>query len=190
MKTRKVFLDDKVIHLRGPRPKMNTPISVRFNIPAARNAQQPLKQTDLMQGIFIISTLPNIQKSACMRQILDLEHVIQKNFKDSVTLVHISSDEARYWQEVDDLHPHLKAKAYTLDGVPEEIKEEIADMLGVGVVDSHRIAHGIFGFKDGRIIAAMIPRQQMGNPDVRVFVRRFKKAVEKRCEGYSGDGKS
>ena len=180
MKTRKVLLDDKVIHVRGSRPRINTSISFRFDIPAARNAQQSLRETELLQGNFVISTLPNIQKSACMRQVLDLEHSIKKNLQQT-KLVHISSDAAIHWKEVDELHPKLKARAYTLNGLDAKTKQEFADMFGVGVVESERIAHGIFGLKDGKIITAMIPRQQMGNPNVSVFVRRYKAAIAKNC---------
>ena len=175
--SRKVLLNDEVIYLKGKRPAKGTRIAADFKLLPARCADKPLSAQDISKGCVIISTLPNIQKHACMRQILDLEHSVKRNFKGAC-LVHVSSDEIEHWKEVDELHPNLKAKAYTLNGAEKVDIRSFSEAFGVSVEGHHRIAHGIFGLKDGKVLTSMIPRQQMVNSNVSAFVGRFKKAIK------------
>jgi hypothetical protein len=120
----------------------------------------------------VISTLPNIEKHACIFQILDLEESIVK-MEPRPRLVHVSADEAHHWHEVDHIHPHLKAPGYTLAATPSEDRAAFTAAFGVGVRGRRRIAHGLFGLRDGTFEDAEIPYDQMESPNVVEFVARL-----------------
>jgi len=142
-----------------------------FAIPAARNAIEPLRYGDLLQGQVFVSTLPNIGKHACAAQILGLEEALEKRAPEA-RLFHVSADEPRFWREVDLIHPTLRASGYSLFGVDSESVQAFSHLFGVAVVGTQRIAHGIFGIFDGFVTAAEIPDQQLGVPSIGRFLHR------------------
>lgn len=170
--TRTVKLGDALIELEGSAPVLGSPLRGEFAIAPARHARTPLLASDLRAGWVILSTLPNIEKHGCIAQILDLEEAVGK-MEPRPRLVHVSADEAHYWHEVDHIHPHLTAPGYTLASTSSEDRAAFTAAFGVGVRGRQRIAHGLFGLREGTFEDAQIPYDQMKSPDVVEFVARL-----------------
>jgi len=170
--TRTAKLGDTMIELEGSAPVLGSPLRGEFAIAPARHAGTPLLASDLRAGCVVLSTLPNIEKHACIFQILDLEEAIVK-MEPRPRLVHVSADEAHHWHEVDHIHPHLKAPGYTLASTSSEDRAAFTAAFGVGVRGTWRIAHGLFGLRDGTFEEAEIPYDQMESPNVVEFLARL-----------------
>jgi len=170
--TRTVKLGDALIELEGSAPVLGSPLRGEFAIAPARHARTPLLASDLRAGWVVLSTLPNIEKQACIGQILELEEAVVK-MAPRPRLVHVSADEAHHWHEVDHIHPHLTAPGYTLASTSSEDRAAFAAAFGVGVRGSRRIAHGLFGLRDGTFEDTEIPYDQMGSPNVVEFLARL-----------------
>jgi peroxiredoxin len=167
-----VRLAEKEIELVGECPQVGDRISPNhFSIPPARCAIRSLQPKDLLEGLVFVSTLPNISKHACAAQILGLEEEVRHREPDA-RLVHISADAPKFWVEVDLIHPNLTAEGYSLFGADDDSSDAFKKAFGVGVVGSTRIAHGLFSMKDGVVLAAEIPYQQMGVPSIGRFMHR------------------
>lgn len=165
-------LGDTLIELEGSAPVLGSPFRGEFAIAPARHASAPLLASDLRAGWVVLSTLPNIEKHACIFQILDLEEAVVK-MEPRPRLIHVSADEAHHWHEVDHIHPHLRAPGYTLASTSLEDRAAFTAAFGVGVRGSRRIAHGLFGLRDGTFEDAEIPYDQMEPPNVVEFVTRL-----------------
>jgi len=90
----------------------------------------------------------------------------------------VSSDDAENWQEVEEYHGDLQASGYTLDRATDESRKAFCDTLGVGVRESHRVAHGLFALKDGVFLAAEVPDDQMETPDIHAFLEAVHRALD------------
>jgi hypothetical protein len=148
-----------------------------FVIPAARLAPEPLTASDLRRGIVVVSTLPNIQKHACMAQIVDLEEQVHALWPD-LRIAHVSADSEEHWQEVDQFHPDLRAAGYSLCCADQMSREAFVQAFGVGVEHYHRIAHGVFALQEGVFLAAEIPDDQMRPVEVRDFLKVLMDRIE------------
>lgn len=169
---RRARLGPEMIELEGAAPLVGDRLAASFSIPAARHAGSSLTATELSQGVVIVSTLPNIQKHACIAQIVDLEAQAKEQVP-SARLVHISSDHADHWLEVDRFHPDVETPAYSLCCADPVDRHAFAQAFGVGVVDHQRIAHGLFALNGGVFVAVEIPEDQMRTPEVRGFLDRL-----------------
>ena len=170
--TRTAKLGDTLIELEGSVPALGSPLRGEFAIAPARLATTPLLASDLRAGWVVLSTLPNIEKHGCIFQVLDLEEALVK-MEPRPRLVHVSADEAHHWHEVDHVHPNLRAPGYTLASTPSEDRAAFTAAFGVGVRGTRRIAHGLFGLRDGIFEEAEIPYDQMVSPNVVDFVARL-----------------
>jgi hypothetical protein len=173
-----VPLDARVAHLAGrrfllpgPGPRVGDRLAARFSIPAARHATAPLRGDDIERGFVVVSTLPNIEKHACIAQIVDLEeravclaHVPR--------IFHVSADAARHWVEVDFFHRTIAAPGYSLAGADDESRRSFTRAFGVEVAGERRIAHGLFALWRGEFLAIDIPVDQMLTPAVVDFLDR------------------
>jgi peroxiredoxin len=164
-----VHLGDKPIELYGTRIKKGDSIAGNFRLPAAYNTKAPFHTKLVRKGLVILSTLPNIKSNACTTQVLDLEKEINLRKLDA-KIYHVACDCPEHWEEVRVLHPFLKAKGFTLQLASEDDSEEFKQSLGVGVLGSKRIVHGLFAFLDGKLISSYIPRQQYGVPNIKRFL--------------------
>jgi len=172
MPRRIVMLEEKELELLGMCPQVGQRLNTKpFLIPPARCASRSLQPKDLLAGMVFVSTLPNISKHACAAQILGLEEEVRHRVPEA-RLVHISADAPKFWNEVDLIHPDLKAEGYSLFGADEESRMAFTQTFGVGVLGSPRIAHGLFSLQDGVVLAAEIPLQQMGVPSIGRFMHR------------------
>lgn len=160
------------LQLEGAMPQVGERLQASFSIPAARHAGSSLTAIELSQGVVIVSTLPNIQKHACMSQIVDLE-AQAKEWVPSARLMHVSSDHADHWLEVDQFHPDVETPAYSLCCADLASRHAFVQAFGVGVVDHQRIAHGLFALNGGVFVAVEIPEDQMRAPEVRGFLDRL-----------------
>ena len=165
-------MGDTLIELEGSAPARGSPLRGEFAIAPARHASTPLLASDLRAGWVVLSTLPNIEKHACIFQIMDLEEAIVK-MEPRPRLVHVSADEAHHWHEVDDIHPELRAQGYTLASTSPDDRAAFTAAFGVGVRGKRRIAHGLFGLRDGTFEDVEIPYDQMQSPNVVEFVTRL-----------------
>jgi len=170
--TRTVKLGDTLIELEGSAPVLGSPLRGEFALAPARHARSPLLASDLRAGWIVLSTLPNIEKHACIVQILDLEEALVK-MEPRPRLVHVSADEADHWHEVDHIHPDLTAPGYTLASTSPRDRAAFTAAFGVGVRGKRRIAHGLFDLRDGTFENAEIPYDQMEPPNVVGFVARL-----------------
>lgn len=160
------------LHLLGQVPRRGERLTAEFTIPAARLADKPLTAADLRRGLVVVSTLPNIQKHACLAQIVELEERGHEQLPD-LKIVHVSADHEEHWQEVDRFHPNVQAAGYSLCCADPESREAFVSAFGVGVKDHHRIAHGLFALRDGIFLEAEIPSDQMRPAEVRGFLDRL-----------------
>lgn len=115
---------------RSDEPERRDVLRGDFALPAGRNASSPLTGGSLGHGAVIVSTLPDIRKHACALQVLDLEEHVRIDFP-GVRLVHIASDDAAGWQEVDWYHRDLRAEGYTLAGATESCPRGFTAAFGV-----------------------------------------------------------
>lgn len=167
-------LGGRRITLPGSAPRAGDRLTARFELPPARNATAPLCATDLSAGLVFVSTLPNVAKSACLAQIVDLDEHTQ-NPAGEGRVVLVSADHASNWREVDEFHPDVRAPAYTLDGASAEHRAAFVRAFGVEVAGHRRIAHGLFALIDGVFLTADVPFDQMSSPDVAGFLTRVRR---------------
>lgn len=163
--TRRAKLGAETILLEGAMPQVGERLESSFSIPAARHAESPLSAAELLQGLVIVSTLPNIQKHACIAQIVALETQAKERVP-SARVVHISSDHADHWLEVDRFHPDVETPGYSLCCADPASRQAFAQAFGVGVVAHQRIAHGLFALDEGVFVAVAIPEDQMRTAEV------------------------
>jgi hypothetical protein len=173
---RQADLGGRPIVLFGHAPQPGRALVDVFSLPPARAATAPLTDSELRRGLVIVSTLPNIQRHACVAQIVQLEEECAHHFA-GVRIVHVSQDDAVHWREVDRYHPGIGAASYTLEGASESSRVSFTWAFGVGVLGHQRIAHGLFALRDGVFIAAEIPFQQMHAPDVGGFLGALASAL-------------
>lgn len=173
---REARVGEKPIFLAGRRPRVGERLRACFAVPPARSTRVPLEPRDLDHGVAVLSTLPNIRAHACHVQILDLEERLS-SYLPMARLYHVSSDGLDAWTEVDEYHPDLRARGYTLDGADPCAADSFRAAFGVGVVAHDRIAHGLFLLIDGVFRLVHIPRQQLGTPHVSAFLRRAARIV-------------
>lgn len=166
---RQAKLGGDTIWLNGALPQPGELLNTSFSIPAARLAQAPLMAADLQKGLVVVSTLPNIQKHACLAQIVDLEEQSHETLPN-LRIVHVSSDHEEHWREVDRFHPNIQAAGYSLCCADPISREAFLQAFGVGVEDHHRIAHGLFALQDGVFLAADVPDDQMRSAEVKSFL--------------------
>lgn len=169
---RNAWLGEEQIHLLGRMPHPGDRLEADFVIPAARLAQEPLTASRLRQGLIVVSTLPNIQKQACITQIVDLEEQVHAKWPD-LRIVHVSADPAEHWHEVDQFHASVRAEGYSLFGAEPNDREVFVQAFGVGVASHQRIAHGLFGLQEGVFLAVEIPDDQMRPAGVQNFLTVF-----------------
>ncbi len=174
--TREVLLGAETIQLTGVMPQPGDRLTATFRVPAARHARSPLTGATLRDGPVLVSTLPNIGRNACIRQIVGLEEAANRLFPDA-RLFHVSSDAPHFWNEVDEYHGDMEAPGYTLHGATPRSRRSFCDAFGVGVVNHHRIAHGLFALLDGVFLAAEIPKNQMLSPEITGFVTQVRRAL-------------
>ncbi len=174
--TRTAQLGTDRIRLIGRVPCRGDRLTGDFVIPAARLADKPLTAEDLGRGLVVVSTLPNIQKHACLAQIVELEERGHERLP-GLRIVHVSADHAEYWQEVDRFHPTIQSAGYSLCCAEGASREAFVRAFGVGVEDHHRIAHGLFALRDGLFLAAEVPDDQMRPADVEAFLERLVERV-------------
>jgi hypothetical protein len=160
------------IHLLGYVPRRGESLTAEFVIPAARLADKPLTAVDLRRGLVVVSTLPNIQKHACLAQIVELEERGHEQLPEW-RIVHVSADHEEHWREVDRFHPNVQASGYSLCCADPASREAFVLAFGVGVEDYHRIAHGLFALRDGVFLEVEIPHDQMRSVSVRGFLERL-----------------
>ena len=170
--SRTAYLGETVIELEGPAPQVGTSLVGDFAIAPAHFAPAPLLASDLRHGPVVVSTLPNIEKHACIFQIVDLEEELER-FNPPPRLVHVASDPARHWTEVEQYHPKLRAPGYTLGETEAHSRDVFKAAFGVGVRGHRRIAHGLFALRDGIFLAVEIPDDQMSPPPVKSFLHRL-----------------
>jgi hypothetical protein len=169
-------LGGRSIVLLGHLPQPGRALVDVFTLPPARRATAPLTESDLVHGTVVVSTLPNIQRHACIAQIVELEEECAHRHP-AVRIVHVSQDEAIHWREVDRFHRGVTASSYTLSGSSESSRVSFTWAFGVGVLGEQRIAHGLFALRDGVFVAAEVPFDQMQAPDVRWFLRALDGAL-------------
>ena len=163
------------IELLGDIPRRGERLTAEFVIPAARLATKPLTADELRRGLVVVSTLPNIQKHACLAQIVELEERGHKALPD-LKILHVSADHQEHWQEVDRFHPNVQAAGYSLCCADPASREAFVLAFGVGVEDHHRIAHGVFALRDGVFLEVEIPHDQMSPVGVEWFLQRLREA--------------
>lgn len=169
-------LGNSRIALLGEMPIPGDRLEADFTIPAARSASRPLVPSDLHEGLVVVSTLPNIQKHACLAQIVELEERSHGTMPQ-LRIVHVSADHETHWQEVDRFHPNIQAAGYSLCCADPASRTSFVEAFGVGVEGYHRIAHGLFALLDGVFIAAEIPSDQMRPAAVHRFLERLVEKV-------------
>lgn len=160
------------IELLGDIPRRGERLTAEFVIPAARLAARPLTAAELRQGLVVVSTLPNIQKHACLAQIVELEEH-SRDRVPNLRIVHVSADHAEHWEEVDRFHPNIQSAGYSLFCADQSSRNAFVLAFGVGVEGHHRIAHGLFALRDGVFLEIDIPYDQMRPAEVKEFLRRL-----------------
>ena len=177
---RVALLGDTPLRLLGRLPQPGELLADRpFSVPPARNAGAPLTTASLREGLVLVSTLPNIGRHACAAQILDFEEQSMRRL-DACRMIHVSTDEARFWSEVDHFHPALGAEGYSLFDADEASIAAFGLSFGVAVEGHGRIAHGLFALADGVFVGAEIPFQQLAVPDVGGFLDRVERLLLRR----------
>lgn len=166
---RSVQLGNERIQLMGQVPRPGDRLTAGFSIPAARLAQEPLQASDLQDGLVVMSTLPNIQKHACLAQIVNLEDRGHEHLP-ALRIVHVSADHEEHWKEVDRFHPNVRAAGYSLCCADVDSRESFVKAFGIGVAGHHRIAHGLFALRNGVFVVVQVPDDQMRPADVKIFL--------------------
>ncbi|MDF3819389.1 hypothetical protein P3G55_05740 [Leptospira sp. 96542] len=167
-----VFLGNKKIQLVGKRPKLGNELPLVPKFKGVHNTKQKFDEIFINKGYFFISTLPNVKSHACGAEVYDLEILLSEKGIDA-KICHISSDGKSSWSEVKKLHPNLKGLEFSLDGCDKEMVQNFKESLGIGVTSSHRLAHGIFAYKDGKLVKSLIPKQQYGVPNIKKFINEL-----------------
>lgn len=171
----KVYLGNMLVELTGKRPKKGFQWQHNFQFLPALNTESNFPNLKNKKGLIFISTLPNVRSFACSTQVLDLEEELKKR-KIQAKIIHIASDGKDAWSEIKKLHPTIKAHGYSLkNGNPDDINT-LKEILGIGVVSSHRLAHGLFAIQDGILISSLIPKQQYGVPNIKKFLNELKQS--------------
>ncbi len=173
---REAVLRGEQLVLYGKLPQPGQPLYETFALPPARHAARALTDAELRRGLVIVSTLPNIERHACLAQIVELDERAAHRLAGA-RVVHVSSDAARHWHEVDRFHPNVRAAAYSLEGADEPSRVGFKWGFGVGVVDHQRIAHGLFALSDGVFVAAYVPYDQMQTVPVGPFLDEVEAAM-------------
>ncbi|MBX3304076.1 MAG: hypothetical protein KF693_17830, partial [Nitrospira sp.] len=127
---------------------------------------------EFRRGLVVVSTLPNIQKHACLAQIVDLEERSCERLPEW-RIVHVSTDHEEHWREVDRFYPNLRSAGYSLCCADPGSREAFVLAFGIGVEDHHRIAHGLFVLRDGMFLEVEIPHDQMRPVEVSGFLERL-----------------
>lgn len=164
------------IELLGEVPQPGDRLLADFLIPAARKASEPLTASILREGLVVLSTLPNIEKHACLAQIVDLEEQSLER-PPGLRIVHVSADHEDHWREVDRFHPNIRSAGYSLCCAEPVHREAFVLAFGVGVKTHHRITHGLFALRDGVFLLAEVPDDQMRVADVREFLVGLAKQI-------------
>jgi hypothetical protein len=175
--TRQVQLGARAIYLQGRVPACGDRLSAGFVIPAARLAEEPLTAEDVGRGLVVVSTLPNIEKHACLAQIVNLEERGPEQLPD-LRIIHVSADHEAHWREVDRFHPNIQAAGYSLCCADPVSRASFVEAFGAGVQGHHRIAHGLFALLNGIFLAAEVPEDQMKPAEVRAFLQRVAALVQ------------
>lgn len=173
----RVRLGARWARLDAPCPRPGDVLSADFRLRPAHHATIGLCGTQLRHGLVIVSTLPNIEKRACTAQILALDKELGASRLRS-RVVHVSSDAARHWSQLERLHDQVNASGHTVDGASDEDRERFARAFGVAVVGERRIAHGLFALRDGVFLGAVVPENQFRSPSVRLFVQRLERLIK------------
>jgi len=171
-----IQLGDQVLARVHPAPRPGDLLAADFAVPPARHAVAPLRRADLVHGLVLLSTLPNIHKHACTAQIIELEEHVPVALP-AARIVHVSADHAHHWAEVDLYHASVAAPGYSLCCADDASREAFGRAFGVAVEGHRRVAHGLFALKEGVFIAADIPFDQMEPPDVAAFLLRTKRLL-------------
>jgi hypothetical protein len=166
---RTVHLGERVLRLPWRAPALGSRLEAEFRVPPARRTNAPLTRESLSRGLVVVSTLPNIEKHACVAQIVDLEEH-GRCLVHQPRIVHVSSDPARHWAEVDLFHPGILSESYSLAECDDESRTSFAQAFGVGVEGERRVTHGLFALLDGTFLAVEIPSDQMHPPWVADFL--------------------
>jgi len=173
---RTALLGDRRLELPGALPLPGSVLEASFSIPGARRASRPLLADDLRRGLVLLTTLPNIQKHACIAQITHVAELAPR-ILPGAAVFHVGADESCHWAEVDRFHPEVAEPGYSLAHAALEDREAFARAFGVGVAESHRIAHGLFALVDGVFLAAVVPEDQLKAPAVERFLLDVKSRV-------------
>jgi len=166
-----VRLGDEFLLLAHDAPRPGDELAGDFVVPAARIAREPLTPAVLARGLVVVSTLPNIQKHACVAQIVEVEELAPHELP-SPRIFHVSADDAHHWGEVDRFHASVASPGYSLCCASPASRAAFGRAFGVAVEGHRRIAHGLFALHDGVFLAAEVPFDQLQPPDVPAFVRR------------------
>ena len=169
-------LGGQPIYLVGRLPAPGTRLLDVFTIPPARRAEGPLTEADFASGLVLLSPLPNIQRHACVAQIVQLEETAHRF--DDARIIHVSHDEAVHWHEVDRYHPNIRAASYSLRDADGQSRTSFIWAFGVGVLGHDRIAHGLFALRDGVFLAAEVPYDQLRAPEVDGFLHQLHQSLE------------
>jgi hypothetical protein len=174
-KPRPVALGQRTIHLTGAPPAFGSALVADFEIPAARGSA-PLRRETLSGALCFVSTLPNIQKNACVAQIVHLHRHCRTEFPE-VAVHHVSADPLEHWRELDTYHADVRAHGYSLAEASPLHARAFERAFGVGVIESHRVAHGLFALSHGRFLASEIPSDQLETADVDRFLATLRVAL-------------
>ncbi|TGL48907.1 hypothetical protein EHQ59_15695 [Leptospira kemamanensis] len=175
----KVFLGEIPIELYGKKPKFGEPFRGKFQFTPALNTRSRFPNLQNTKGLVFVSTLPNVKSFACSTQVLELEEEIKAR-KLQAKIIHLASCGQNSWMEIKKLHSHLKAKGYSLGKRNSMEVQTMKQILGVGVINSNRLAHGLFVLLDGKFIASYIPKQQYGVPNIKRFLNKIERRFETR----------
>lgn len=173
---RKVALGAKTLHLLGQLPALGSELLAPFEIPLARGRGIALCPAALSGPLTFVSTLPNIEKHACIAQIVHLHEHCEIEFPEAV-VHHVSSDDLEHWQEFDAYHADVRALGYSLAAASAPSVLAFKHAFGVGVAESTRVAHGLFALLKGRFVAAEVPHDQLQAADVDRFLSKLRMAL-------------
>jgi len=173
---RKVALGSKTLHLLGQLPAIGSELLAAFQIPLARGDGGALCRASLSGPLTFVSTLPNIEKHACIAQIVHLHEHCHTEFPEAV-VHHVSSDDLEHWRELDAYHADVRALGYSLSAASAPSALAFKRAFGVGVAESTRVAHGLFALLKGRFVAVDVPHNQLQAADVDRFLSKLRMAL-------------
>jgi len=119
--------------------------------------------------------LPNIEKHACIAQIVHLHEHCESEFPDA-EVHHVSSDSLRHWRELDLFHSDVTARGYSLAEAEPCHSRAFKKAFGVGVLESPRVTHGLFAIEAGRFLASEVPGDQLMSADIDRFLSKVREA--------------